>query len=68
MEKQTLKFECLINLASFSRQLTAGYLMNTNNFTVTGKFSAGDIDLATRQYNASVIETTEKVYSYENLS
>lgn len=67
MEKQTLKFDCLINLAIFSRQLTAGYLMNTNNYTVTGKFSEDDIDLATTQYNASVIETTEKVYSYENL-
>jgi len=67
MEKQTLKFDCLINLAVFSRQLTSGYLMNTNNFTVTAKFSEDDIDLATGKYNASVIETTEKVFGYETL-
>lgn len=68
MEKQTLKFDCLINLAIFSRQLTTGYLMNTNNFTVTGRFSGDDIDLALKKYSACLIETTDKVFSYEGLS
>ena len=63
MEKRTLKFDCLINMAIFSRQLTTGYLMNTNNFTLTGKFSEADIDLAIKKYR---IETTEKVFSYES--
>jgi hypothetical protein len=67
MEKRTLKFDCLINMAIFSRQLTYGYLMNTNNFTLTGKFSETDIDLAKRKYDATVIDTTEKVFSYETL-
>jgi hypothetical protein len=67
MEKQTLKFDCLINMAIFSRQLTTGYLMNTNNFTLTGKFSEPDIDLAVKKYRAAVIETTDKVFSYELL-
>ena len=67
MEKRTLKFDCLINMAIFSRQLTAGYLMNTNNFTLTARFSQSDIDLALKKYNAAVIETTDKVFSYENL-
>jgi len=67
MEKRTLKFDCLINMAIFSKQLTSGYLMNTNNFTLTGKFSEPEIDLAIKKYNASVIETTDKVFSYENL-
>lgn len=67
MEKRTLKFDCLINMAIFSRQLSYGYLMNTNNFTLTGKFSEGDIDLATKKYNAAVIETTDKVFTYETL-
>ena len=67
MEKRTLKFDCLINMAIFSRQLSSGYLMNTNNFTLTGKFSESDIDMATKKYNAAVIDTTEKVFSYESL-
>lgn len=67
MEKQTLKFDCLINMAIFSRQLTYGYLMNTNNFTLTGKFSETDIDIAKKKYNAAVIETTDKVFSYGTL-
>lgn len=67
MEKQTLKFDCLINLAIFSKQLPGGYLMNTNNFTLTGKFSCDEVDLATTKYSAAVIETTEKVFSYESL-
>jgi hypothetical protein len=54
-------------MAIFSRQLSYGYLMNTNNFTLTGKFSEGDIDLATKKYNAAVIETTDKVFTYETL-
>ena len=68
MEKRTLKFDCLINMAIFSRQVTTGYLMNTNNFTLTGKFSDTDVDVATKKYNAAVIETTDKVFSYEALS
>jgi len=68
MEKRTLKFDCLINMAIFSRQVTTGYLMNTNNFTLTGKFSDTEIDLAAEKYNASVIETTDKVFSYETLA
>jgi hypothetical protein len=66
MEKRTLKFDCLINMAIFSKQLTAGYLMNTNNFTLTGKFSETDIDLAVKNYRAAVIETTDKIFSYES--
>jgi hypothetical protein len=67
MEKRTLKFNCLINMAIFSKQLTAGYLMNTNNFTLTGKFSETDIDLAVKNYGADVIETTDKIFIYESL-
>jgi hypothetical protein len=67
MEKRTLKFDCLIHMALFSKQLTSGYLMNTNNFTLTGKFSDTDIDLAIKKYKAALVETTEKVFSYEVL-
>jgi len=67
MEKQTLKFNCLINMAIFSRQLSSGYLMNTNNCTLTSKFSKEEIDLGITKYDAAVIETTDKVFSYESL-
>jgi hypothetical protein len=67
MEKKTLKFKCLINMAGFSKQLSAGYLMNTNNFTLTGKFSEAEIILAFASYDAVQIETSEKVFTYGNL-
>lgn len=64
MEKRTLKFQCLLDMAKFSKAVSVGYLMNTNNFTLTGRFTDRDIELAIQQYAANVIETTEKVYSY----
>jgi hypothetical protein len=64
MEKRTLKFQCLVDMARFSKVVSVGYLMNTNNFTLTGRFTEGDIELAKQQFGATVIETTEKVYSY----
>jgi hypothetical protein len=67
MEKQTLKFQCLIHLAKFSRVISSGYLMNTNNFTLTSKFTGAEIELAQKTYDAKLIETSEKVFSYENL-
>lgn len=67
MEKRTLRFDCLINMAVFSRQISTGYLMNTNNFTITGKFSEEEISVAIKEYGAAVIETTEKVFGYESL-
>jgi hypothetical protein len=64
MEKTTLKFQCLVTMAKFSKLVSVGYLMNTNKFTLTGKFSEADIDLALNKFKAIVIETTEKVYTY----
>ena len=54
-------------MAKFSKAITSGYLMNTNNFTLTGKFSEEEIQLAKKNFEAKVIETTEKVFRYENL-
>jgi hypothetical protein len=41
-----------------------GYLTNTNNLTITAKFSEAEIDLAIKKYKAFVIETTDKVFEY----
>jgi hypothetical protein len=67
MEKRTLKFNCLINMAKFSKMVAVGYLMNTNNFTLTGRFSDTDIVLASEEYGAIEIDTTEKVFTYESM-
>ena len=54
-------------MAKFSKNLSSGYLMNTNNFTLTGKFTEEEINLAKKNFEAKLIETTDKVYRYENL-
>ena len=64
MEKQTLKFDCLINLARFAKTLAAGYLMNTNKFTITGRFTDEEVRRGLTQFGAEIIETTEKIYMY----
>lgn len=66
MEKRTLKFTSLIELAKFSKLVSVGYLMNTNNLTLTARFSDTDIALALNKHHAAIIETTDKVYSYES--
>ena len=67
MKKRTLKFTCLIEMAKFSKLVSVGYLMNTNNFTLTANFSDADISLALEKHNATLIETTDKVFSYETI-
>ena len=64
MQKRTLKFNSLIEMAKFSKTVSVGYLMNTNNLTITGTFPDEAIDLALERYRAALIETTDKVYSY----
>jgi hypothetical protein len=64
MDKRTLKFQCLIDLAKFVKLLSTGYLMNTNNFTLTGRFSDEEVVLAEKKFNGQLIETTDKVFTY----
>lgn len=64
MEKQTLKFASLAEMAKFSKVVATGFLMNTNKFTLTGKFTDKDINRATREFGAVVIETTDKIFTY----
>lgn len=65
MDKRTLKFQCLITMAKFSKSVETGYLMNTNNFTLTGKFTEEEIQAACQEFEARLIETSDKVFSYE---
>lgn len=64
MEKTTLLFPSLIELARFSKVVSTGYLMNTNKCTLTGRFTDEEVDTATNQFDATVIETTDKVFTY----
>ncbi|MBA2745488.1 MAG: hypothetical protein H0U44_04605 [Flavisolibacter sp.] len=54
-------------MAKYSQKVSSGYLMNTNNYTLTGKFSDEELTQAMNEYQAMVIETTDKVFSYENI-
>lgn len=64
MEKRTLKFNSLLEMAKFSKIVSVGYLMNTNNCTLTGKFTDDDIAQALQKHHAIIIETTDKIFSY----
>ena len=65
MKKHTLQFQNLIDAARFSKLVVSGYLMNTNKFTLTGNFSDAEIEMALLNFNAKVIETTERVFAYQ---
>jgi len=67
MEKRTLLFTTLEDLARFSKVVSVGYLMNTTNFTMTGLFTTEDVFIALKQYNAKEIKTTEKVFTYNKI-
>lgn len=64
MTKTTLQFEKLPDLAKFSKALSNGFLLNTNKYTLTAKLSSQEVDKAVNQYNAVLINTTEKVFTY----
>jgi hypothetical protein len=64
MKKRTLKFTTIKDLAEFARTLSSGYLMNTNNLTLTGKFTEEEIQKSFKHFKAEQIETTEKVFTY----
>ena len=65
MQKQTLKFPSFKELTSFLKTLHSGYLVNTNTLTVTAPFLDFDIQKAKENYAGVLIDTTEKVYSYD---
>jgi hypothetical protein len=64
MQKQTLQFPSIESLAAFARQVSAGYLINTNKLTLTGGFRDADIELAQQRFSAALVETNEKTYQY----
>ena len=67
MKKLTLQFSSLAELLAFSKQLNGGYLLNTVNLTITGVIPEMDVTSASEQYHAKLVETTDKVFSYQLL-
>jgi hypothetical protein len=65
MKKLTLKFSSFQELSAFMKQLTGGYLINTNTLTITANFPVFQVQHAAEQYGACLVETNEKVYSYD---
>jgi hypothetical protein len=65
MERRTLKFSTLKELTDFSKRLSAGFLINTKNLTLTATISIMQVNIAVARHNAVLIETTEKVFSYD---
>ena len=65
MKRRTLQFNSLVDVAKFAKSVTAGYLINTNKFTLTGNFTEEEISNALAKFNAKQIETSEFVFSYK---
>jgi len=65
MEKRTLKFSTLKQLTDFSKTLATGFLINTKNLTLTANITDLQLTVALDMHNAMLIETTEKVFSYD---
>ena len=65
MEKRTLKFRSMTDIAKFAKLSKVGYLMNTTKLTLTGKFSDEEVKEASMNFHAEEIETSDRVYSYQ---
>lgn len=68
MQKQTLLFPTLEQLCSFAKTVHSGYFLNTTNLTLTGQFEALQANMAMELYGAALIETCDKVYSYDQVT
>ena len=65
MTKQTLRFTSFKELAAFIKGLSIGYLINTNTLTVTASFLESHVRHALECFDAELIDTNEKAYSYD---
>jgi hypothetical protein len=66
--KQTLLFENFEAMISFAKQLEHGYLLNTVNYTLTGLIPEEKLAPILKAGSARLISTTEKVFSYHQVS
>ena len=66
--KQTLLFQNFEAMIAFSKQLEHGYLLNTVNYTITGLLPEEALAPLLEQGSARIITTTDKVFSYHQVS
>jgi hypothetical protein len=62
MNKLTLQFSSLEGMVQFSKLLSGGFLMNTIRINLVGVFTDFEISIAIEQYDATLVETTDKIY------
>ena len=65
MMKRTLCFPNLGNLAHFAKEYGSTYIINTCNLTLTGPLPDELVTVACAVFGASVVASTEKVFSYD---
>lgn len=65
MQKLTLKFSSFSQLGAFAKKLNSGYLINTSLLTITACPPDFQVNLAIEWYGAELVETNERVYSYD---
>ncbi len=66
MKKRTLRFDSLEKLCAFAKVLPdCGYFLNTVTLTLTSELSVSQIDKALAEFDAQILPTTKKVFSYE---
>ena len=66
--KQTLLFQNFEAMIAFSKELEHGYLHNTVNYTITGLIPEEKLAPVLQQGSARIISTTDKVFSYHQVS
>ncbi len=62
MKKLTLQFDTLTELTTFLKGISGGYVLNTNNLTLTAKLPDLQLGIALELYNAVVLETAVPHY------
>jgi hypothetical protein len=63
MNKLTLQFSSLEHMVQFSKLLSGGFMMNTIRLNLVGLFSDFEMSIAIEQYDAVLVETTDKIYN-----
>jgi len=64
MKKSTLEFKNLADIATFSKTLYQGYLLNTCNLTITSRLFPIDVEQAIILFGAKPVMTTDKTFTY----
>lgn len=59
MKRLTLKFQSLADVATFTKTLQSGYIVNTVLFTVTGLFTQEEFDLTNKRFLVTLVSSSD---------